>query len=146
MRETKSPGQSVNRIIRVSLWSALGVVVVASVAYVMLRGRADSSRATAAVQNSTHARLERIPEKDRAEAMTRLLASEGCDLVVRDFYQGTRHEDGIAFWSFACQNGRSFMVSVKADMNGSTKIADCAVMKVLGISCFQKLHFTVRRR
>jgi hypothetical protein len=71
--------------------------------------------------------------------MTRLLAPEGCDLVVRSFYQGTRHEDGTAFWNFACRNGRRFMVSVKADANGTTHVADCGVMNVLGIPCFQEL-------
>lgn len=80
-----------------------------------------------------------MAEQDRAETMTRLLAEEGCDLVVRSFYQGTRDDDGTAFWNFACRNGRRFMVSVNADANGTTHVADCRVMNVLGTRCFQEL-------
>jgi hypothetical protein len=139
-------GEFVNRrTSRVFLWSALGFVLVASCAYVVTRDRVDSSRSSATVENPTHARLKGMAEKDRAETMTRLLAVEGCDLVVRTFYQGTRHDDGTAFWSVACRSGRSFMVSVKADADGSTHIADCAVMKALGISCFQNLDRILRR-
>jgi hypothetical protein len=129
----------------VFLWSTLVSVVVASCVYVVTRDRAGSTRSTAVVENPAHTRLKGMTEKDRAETMTRLLAEEGCDLVVGSFYQGTRHEDGTAFWNFACRNGRRFMVSVKADANGATHVADCGVIKVLGTPCFQELD-RLRRR
>jgi hypothetical protein len=146
MRESKSLGAFANRRTKmVFLWSTLGLLFVASVAYVLMRGPVDSGHSTAALENLAHARLQRLSEKERAEAMTRVLAPEGCDVVVRSFHQGTRYDDGTAFWNFACRNGRSFMVSMRADENGSTDIADCAVMKVLGVPCFEELD-NIRRR
>ncbi len=62
---------------------------------------------------------------------------EGC-IADRAFYNGIDKEhDG--FWSIGCSNGNSYMVEVKPDAGGSTKVMDCSTISaVAGLTCFEK--------
>jgi len=62
-----------------------------------------------------------------------------CDSVVRNFFQGfDEDESRNATWNVACRNGRSFSITVYNDSAGSTKILDCAILKLVGVECFKK--------
>lgn len=61
-----------------------------------------------------------------------------CPSVTRTMYQG-QDKKGNALWSAACSNGKSYVVMIYNDAEGSTKALDCGVLKaVAGTSCFTK--------
>jgi hypothetical protein len=57
--------------------------------------------------------------------------------VNRIMYQGMS-KDLTAFWSVGCTNGRSYQIGISADQKGSARCADCAVLKLVGVNCFEK--------
>ena len=64
-------------------------------------------------------------------------ANETCPNVTKKLFQG-QDKKGNAIWSVACSNGRSFSVMIYNDASGSTKVADCNVLKIVGVKCFAK--------
>jgi hypothetical protein len=72
--------------------------------------------------------------------LQKTIASGGiaCSSVTKTMYQG-QDKKGNAFWSAACSNGKSYVVMIYNDAEGSTKALDCGVLKALaGTSCFTK--------
>jgi hypothetical protein len=68
---------------------------------------------------------------------------EECDSVKLSFFQGLGVDDTLspraAYWNVACCNGRSFVIMVRNDAVGSSKILDCAILKLVsGVECFKK--------
>jgi hypothetical protein len=114
------------------------IVLVGSV-----KKQADAERATAPQSaptpnrqgNLANERLATSSAAKRRETLRSVIASAGdpCPGVERTFFNGSA-KDGSAFWSVACSNGRSYMVSIAADAGGSTKVLDCAIAS----ECFKK--------
>ena len=80
-----------------------------------------------------------LPESERNFFFTKYLnaSGENCDSVLRNFYQGNFKRE--AFWNVECQNKNSFVISVSADKNGSSKIMNCNLLKTInGGECFKK--------
>lgn len=89
--------------------------------------------------NEAHQRLQKANEKERAAIFTKLLTSSGedCPKVTRTFFQGAA-VNGDAFWNVACSNGKAFSIQVNGDSEGSTKIMDCAMLKLVNAGeCFK---------
>ena len=90
--------------------------------------------------NEAHAMLSRLSDQDRNSTLTKFLkqSNENCDTVVRNFFQGF-DKDHNAFWNVACRNKKSYVIMIKNDKVGSTKIMDCGVLKMLKAGeCFKK--------
>jgi hypothetical protein len=68
--------------------------------------------------------------------LPKLLASEEHCEMTRLFYQGMNTKDGAFYWSAACQNGKSFMVSVNGS-TGKMQSLDCGVASLVGVKCFE---------
>jgi hypothetical protein len=57
--------------------------------------------------------------------------------VTRNFFRGS-DSAGNAYWSVACSNGHSWSIQIHPDANGSTTIADCASLSLVGVKCFTR--------
>ena len=86
--------------------------------------------------NLANERLATSSAPKRGEALQAVITSAGepCTSVKRTFFNGSA-SDGSAFWSVACSNSRSHMISIAADAGGSTKVLDC---QIAGGDCFKK--------
>jgi len=80
--------------------------------------------------NEAQKRIQKMSEKDRRALFTFTMKDEKCGTVTRTFYQGA--VSGDAFWNVTCTNGRSYVVEVMDDAEGSTKILECDVIKAVG--------------
>jgi hypothetical protein len=92
--------------------------------------------------NPAQDRLAGMPEVERSEALAVFVESGGhpCRTVARTFFQG---EDvkGNVFWNVACAGGESYVVMIKNDVPGSTRVMSCRRLRaVAGTDCFKKLE------
>jgi hypothetical protein len=91
--------------------------------------------------NPTHERLLQRSNADRNRAWTVLLQKSGeqCDRATNNMFR-MQDPQGKAYWSVACANGRAFGVTINPDSEGSTSIADCAVLERLTkTGCFESI-------
>ncbi|SPP65064.1 hypothetical protein [Nitrospira lenta] len=91
--------------------------------------------------NPAQDRLAAMSEVERSEALAVFVESGGhhCRTVARTFFQG---EDikGNVFWNVACVGGESYVVVIKNDVPGSTRVMSCRRLRaVAGADCFKKL-------
>jgi hypothetical protein len=95
--------------------------------------------ASEAVTNPTNQRLMSLPEAKRNEVWTLMFrgSNERCGTVTKSFYQGSYEETGSAFWNIRCSNGPDYQVMIENDAEGSTKILECAIVKLLHGECFK---------
>ena len=99
-----------------------------------------ATNSTPSTQNVANDRLLALP-KSQQVVMLGKIVPEGCK-GVSAFYQGIGKsgiENGKAFWSLRCSNGRTYEVEIEPDATGSTSILECSVLKaVKGGECFKK--------
>lgn len=99
-----------------------------------------SGLAPVAWANPTHDRLQKMSSGERNGIFTTVLkgSGENCDAVTRNFFQGAT-ESGDVLWNVACRNGKSYLIKINNDAEGSNKILSCAVLKAFnGGECFKK--------
>jgi len=92
--------------------------------------------------NPAHDRLTAMSEVDRSEALAILVESSGqsCRTVARTFFQGA-DDKGNVFWNVECSGGTSYVVQIKNDVRGSTRVLTCRRLEaVSGGRCFKKLE------
>lgn len=92
--------------------------------------------------NPAQDRLVAMSEVDRSEALAVLVESSGqpCRTVARTFFQG-EDEKGNAFWNVECARGHSYVVQIKNDASGSTRVLTCRRLEAAsGGRCFTKLE------
>lgn len=97
--------------------------------------------AAAAQANPAHDMISSVSEAKRQQVFTRFLSDSGekCSSVDRTFYQGS-DKKGNAFWNASCAVGKSFLIQVNNDKQGSTRILGCNVLKAVnGGTCFKTL-------
>jgi hypothetical protein len=46
-------------------------------------------------------------------------------------FKGTDRRTGQAFWRVDCSNKKSFLVAIEANREGSTRVVDCSVDRLL---------------
>lgn len=96
--------------------------------------------ASVAQANPAHDMISAASETKRQQALAGLLSGSGekCGAVDRTFYQGS-DKSGNAFWNASCRGGKSFLIQVNNDRQGSTRILECKVLKAVnGGTCFTK--------
>jgi hypothetical protein len=89
--------------------------------------------------NEAHEILSRMSPEKRNDAMTQHLtrSNEPCN-VSRTFFQGFDRQS-TAHWNVGCSNGQAYVVSIRNDAPGSTRILDCKVLKAAAnVDCFKK--------
>jgi hypothetical protein len=96
--------------------------------------------------NPASAQLSALSDEARNAVFTKALRSEGCDVVTRSCDQGTDARDHSEFWDFGCRNGKSFSIQVFADANGSRRILECGVLKLIGTPCFVRFEDMKKKR
>ena len=92
--------------------------------------------------NRAHDALASLSEAERVEFFTKQFAGSGdpCGRVERTFYQGS-DKANAALWNVGCSHGRSYMITIQNDTNGSSKILDCKILKAVArVECFTKLQ------
>ena len=92
--------------------------------------------------NPAQDRLAAMPEVERSEALAVFVESGGhpCRTVARTFFQGEAAK-GNVFWNVACAGGESYVVVIKNDVPGSTRVMSCRRLRaVAGADCFKKLE------
>ena len=92
--------------------------------------------------NLAQDRLAAMPELERSEALAVFVESGGhrCRIVARTFFQG-EDAKGNVFWNVACAGGESYVVVIKNDVTGSTRVMSCQRLRaVAGTDCFKKLE------
>lgn len=95
-----------------------------------------------AVANPAQDRLAAMPEVERSAALAVLVESGGysCWTVARTFFQG-EDAKGNVFWDVECTGGESYVVVIKDDVPGSTRVMTCRRLRaVAGADCFKKLE------
>lgn len=98
--------------------------------------------ASAAWANPAQDRLASMPEVERSEALAVFVESGGhrCRTVARTFFQG-EDAKGNVFWDVECDGGESYVVVIKNDVPGSTRVMSCRRLRaVVGADCFKKLE------
>jgi hypothetical protein len=94
-----------------------------------------------AYANPAHEKLAAMSEVDRTQALALAVEGSGhpCHIVARTFYQGL-DADGNAFWNVGCLDGQSYVVQIKNDRDGSTRVLNCRILHAAGGgTCFKKL-------
>lgn len=92
--------------------------------------------------NPAQDRLAAMPEVERSEALAVFVESGGhrCRTVARTFFQG-EDAKGNVFWDVECDGGESYVVVIKNDVPGSTRVMSCRRLRaVVGADCFKKLE------
>ena len=92
--------------------------------------------------NPAQDRLAAMPELERSEALAVFVESGGhpCRTVARTFFQG-EDAKGNVFWNVTCAGGESYVVVIKNDVPGSTRVMSCRRLRaVAGSDCFKKLE------
>ena len=95
-----------------------------------------------AFANPAQDRLAAMPEVERSEALAVFVESGGhsCRTVARTFFQG-EDAKGNVFWDVECAGGESYVVVIKNDVPGSTRVMTCRRLRaVAGADCFKKLE------
>jgi hypothetical protein len=90
--------------------------------------------------NATHAALMKLSPTDREAMLTTFMRSSGekCALVTRTFFQGFDSRRN-AYWNVRCSDGGAFVIQINSDAQGSTRILECSMMKLVGGGqCFKK--------
>ena len=94
-----------------------------------------------ASENAVNDGLLKLPPREQ-RAVLQDVVGDGCR-VTRAFFSGVARKGiakGRAFWSVACADGRTFMVMIPPNVDG-TRVIECSKLKALGIgSCFKKLE------
>ena len=96
----------------------------------------------AAWANPAQDRLATMPEVERSEALAVFVESGGhsCRTVARTFFQG-EDAKGNVFWDVECTGGETYVVVIKNDVPGSTRVMTCRRFRaVAGADCFKKLE------
>lgn len=91
--------------------------------------------------NPAHEKLAGMSEIDRSEALAIFVESSGqpCRTVARTFFQGFDAK-GNAIWDVECAGGQSYVVQLKNDRDGSTRVIRCQTLHAAGGgTCFRKL-------
>lgn len=97
--------------------------------------------ASTAGANEAQRMLSQLSSEKQDAALQRVVSSSGesCLNIKRKMFSGSDAR-GNAMWSVGCSNGKSFMVMLKNDRQGSTTVLDCPTLqKVSGQKCFTKL-------
>ena len=92
--------------------------------------------------NPAQDRLAAMPEVERSETLAVFVESGGhsCRTVARTFFQG-EDAKGNVFWDVECAGGESYVVVIKNDVPGSTRVMTCRRLRaVAGADCFKKLE------
>lgn len=92
--------------------------------------------------NPAQDRLAAMPEVERSQALAVFIESGGhsCRTVARTFFQG-EDAKGNVFWDVECAGGESYVVVIKNDVPGSTRVMSCRRLRaVTGADCFKKLE------
>lgn len=128
-------------------WGLAGFVALVLLGYCMDKTGSSSSQgnssSTAPViplsGNAAHDQLLALGESKRRTLLSTFLSGSDwkCDSVTDTFFQG-RDRNNAAYWNVRCSNGASYSIVVKADSGGSTTVADCADLGVVGVKCFTK--------
>lgn len=107
----------------------------------MLAGVLGAGVSTASA-NPAQDRLAAMSEVERSEALAVFVESGGhsCRTVARTFFQG-EDAKGNVFWDVECTGGESYVVVIKNDVPGSTRVMTCRRLRaVAGADCFKKLE------
>jgi hypothetical protein len=95
--------------------------------------------APATPRNKAHERLAAMSEIDRSEALAIFVEGSGqpCRTVARTFFQGLDTK-GNAIWNVECAGGQSYVVEIKNDRDGSTRVINCRTLYAAGGgTCFK---------
>ena len=83
--------------------------------------------------------------RQTASEQTRVLAGlirsarHRCPRVTRRLFMGAdRFQAG--YWTARCSTGASYMVQVKNDAGGTSRILSCAVARAVGVSCWRQFR------
>jgi hypothetical protein len=72
-----------------------------------------------------------LNEATRTRALAAVVDEPGSPCVGRSSAYKGMDQRGVAFWRVDCRNGRSYMVGIEPDRQGSTKTVDCALSRML---------------
>lgn len=82
-------------------------------------------------------RVKALPHAERAKQFRTVINSSGhpCPTVSWAKYMW-RDREGMENYVATCTNGKSFIIGIKADRAGSTRVLDCDVARMVGVDCF----------
>jgi hypothetical protein len=112
------------------VWVFAGFVLL-----IVIGNLANPTGSRSSSQPSVSQSLEDRAKQTYEPLLPKMLASEEQCQVTRLFFQGA-DKNGAFYWSAACQNGKSFQVSVDSN-TGKSRSLDCGVASVVGVKCFE---------
>jgi hypothetical protein len=80
-----------------------------------------------------------LPEDQRIATLGKMVHHD-C-VGTRAFLMGltrTGRARDTAYWSVACDNGKSYVIQINRDKKGTSFVADCRVLEGTGRECFQQ--------
>lgn len=94
--------------------------------------------ANVAIANPANNQILALTESKRKEIFTAFMKQSGENCVVNKTFLQGKSKNGDAFWNVGCTNNKSFVVEIKNNSTGSTKILECGVYKmVTKLECFK---------
>lgn len=95
--------------------------------------------ASVAWANPANVQISALTEAKRKEFFTAFMKRSGESCIAnRTFLQGTAG-NGDVYWNIGCTNEKSYVVEIKNNSAGSTKILECRIYRlVTKLDCFKK--------
>ena len=100
-----------------------------------ISGRFRRIPASHGTENTAHDQLMALSDRTRILSLATIVKN-GC-IGTGAFFMGMASNHS-AYWSVACANGKSYVVQVAPDANGSTAVLNCAVLSRAEINCFDR--------
>ncbi len=94
--------------------------------------------ATALAGNPTSDAIKEMQFRGKADVFTIILAGASVACAVDMIFFIGSGESGDHHWGIGCEHGVDYMVTIAPDEEGNTTILPCAVLKLAGVSCFEK--------
>lgn len=105
----------------------------------LLLGSPCSAAFAAATGNPVTDQLLTLPEQQRIETLGRM-AHHNC-VATRAFLMGVTASGparGTAYWSVACTSGKSYVIQINRNKNGTAFVLDCRQLAGTGRECFRQ--------
>ena len=81
--------------------------------------------------------FQRLSKSEQTAMLTQIVNGTGKPCASSGSIYKGKDEKGSAYYTLTCSNGTNWMVSIHNDAEGSTGVTSCAVMKMVGVDCFE---------
>jgi hypothetical protein len=81
--------------------------------------------------------FEHLPRSEQTEKLGDVVNRTAASCVPKDSMRKGKDSEGTAYYLVTCEDGNTWMISLRADRTDATGILDCALGKKVGVDCFK---------